>query len=327
MTKENIKLARSARRRRKLSGVGRFAVTSVSTVFLLGVSLLFIMPIVLTLTNSFMAQSEIAASYGKIFTSVTTAGTYVSDKVNLKLIPDLVSFSQYETVLLKTPDYLFKFWNSVILVLPIVLFQTVVALVASYGFARFETKARSLLFFIYIILMLMPYQVTLVPNYIVSEQLGILNTRGDSAGHLLSLRCLYSDEIHAPHPFFRHRGGQAGRRGRVADLYENLRAHVQGHRYLRGDPGVHRLLEYGGTAAGPDGEGSGGSASAVRVPLRNQYRRRGTGLRCGVHLHDYSPPDLPLLRGLSGGGSLLLRRSEGISLPTTYDIIRKETEI
>ena len=177
MTKENIKLARSARRRRKLSGVGRFAVTSVSTVFLLGVSLLFIMPIVLTLTNSFMAQSEIAASYGKIFTSVTTAGTYVSDKVNLKLIPDLVSFSQYETVLLKTPDYLFKFWNSVILVLPIVLFQTVVALVASYGFARFETKARSLLFFIYIILMLMPYQVTLVPNYIVSEQLGILNTR------------------------------------------------------------------------------------------------------------------------------------------------------
>lgn len=135
------------------------------------------MPIVLTLTNSFMAQSEIAASYGKIFTSVTTAGTYVSDKVNLKLIPDLVSFSQYETVLLKTPDYLFKFWNSVILVLPIVLFQTVVALVASYGFARFETKARSLLFFVYIILMLMPYQVTLVPNYIVSEQLGILNTR------------------------------------------------------------------------------------------------------------------------------------------------------
>jgi len=177
VTKENIKLARSARRRRKLSGVGRFAVTSVSTVFLLGVSLLFIMPIVLTLTNSFMAQSEIAASYGKIFTSVTTAGTYVSDKVNLKLIPDLVSFSQYSTVLLKTPDYLFKFWNSVILVVPIVLFQTVVALVASYGFARFETKARSLLFFVYIILMLMPYQVTLVPNYIVSEQLGILNTR------------------------------------------------------------------------------------------------------------------------------------------------------
>ena len=177
MTKENVKLARSARRRRKLSGAGRFAVTSVSTIFLLGVSLLFIMPIVLTLTNSFMAQSEIAASYGKIFTSVTTAGTYVSDKVNLKLIPDLVSFSQYSTVLLKTPDYLFKFWNSVILVVPIVLFQTVVALVASYGFARFETKARSLLFFVYIILMLMPYQVTLVPNYIVSEQLGILNTR------------------------------------------------------------------------------------------------------------------------------------------------------
>ena len=177
MTSNTAKAARTARFKRKLSGVGRFAVISVSTLFLLGISLLFIMPIVLTLTNSFMAQSEIAASYGKIFTSVTTAGTYVSEKVNLKLIPDLVSFTQYNTVLLKTPDYLFKFWNSVILVGPIVLFQTLVALVASYGFARFTTKARSILFFAYIILMLMPYQVTLVPNYIVDSALGILNTR------------------------------------------------------------------------------------------------------------------------------------------------------
>ena len=177
MTTQTMKQARAARHRKKLQGAGRTAVTAVATVFLLTVSLVFITPIVLTLTNSFMAGSEIAANYGRIFTSVTTAGTYVADKVNLKLLPDMVSFSQYETVLLKTPDYLFKFWNSVILVVPIVVFQTVVALIASYGFARFDTKARSLIFFVYIILMLMPYQVTLVPNYFVSEWLGILNTR------------------------------------------------------------------------------------------------------------------------------------------------------
>ena len=34
-----------------------------------------------------------------------------------------------------------------------------------------------MIFFAYIILMLMPYQVTLVPNYLVSEYLGILGTR------------------------------------------------------------------------------------------------------------------------------------------------------
>ena len=34
-----------------------------------------------------------------------------------------------------------------------------------------------MIFFSYVILMLMPYQVTLVPNYLVSDRLGILNTR------------------------------------------------------------------------------------------------------------------------------------------------------
>ena len=148
-----------------------------AAVFLGLMSVIFILPIVLTITNSFMSQSEIASNYGKIFTSVTSAGTYVADRVNLKLIPDLVSFSQYGTVLLRSPDYLFKFWNSVVLVVPITVLQTAVALLAAYGFARFQTRARNFLFFVYIVIMLMPYQVTLVPNFLVAEFLGILDTR------------------------------------------------------------------------------------------------------------------------------------------------------
>jgi multiple sugar transport system permease protein len=97
--------------------------------------------------------------------------------VNLKFIPDKVTFSQYITTLLKSPDYLFKFWNSVILVIPIVLMQVGVASIAAYGFARWRGKVRALIFFFYIILMLMPYQVTLVPNYLVSDWLGLLGSR------------------------------------------------------------------------------------------------------------------------------------------------------
>ena len=76
----------------------------------------------------------------------------------------MVSFSQYITVLFKSPEYLFKFWNSVILVVPIVVFQLAVASGAAYGFTRFRGKLKEVIFFVYIILMLMPYQVTLVPN-------------------------------------------------------------------------------------------------------------------------------------------------------------------
>lgn len=141
-------------------------------------AVLFLMPIILTITNSFMSASEISSNYGQVFATSDSGGkTYISEKVNLKFIPDMVSFSQYITVLFKSPEYLFKFWNSVILVVPIVVFQLLVASGAAFGFTRFRGKLKEIIFFIYIILMLMPYQVTLVPNYLVSEWLNILDTK------------------------------------------------------------------------------------------------------------------------------------------------------
>ena len=147
------------------------------TIFAAVAAVIFLLPTVLTITNSFMSQTEINANYGVVFNSVTDSKTFISKTVNLKFIPDIVSFSQYFSVLFKTPDYLLKFWNSAILTVPIVIFQTVVALFASYGFSRLTGKLKEIIFFVYIILMLMPYQVTLVPNYLVSEKLGILGTR------------------------------------------------------------------------------------------------------------------------------------------------------
>ena len=61
--------------------------------------------------------------------------------------------------------------------MPIVAGQVIVAAGASYCFARNRSKVANAIFFVYVILMLMPYQVTLVPNYLVSEWLHILNTR------------------------------------------------------------------------------------------------------------------------------------------------------
>jgi len=138
-------------------------------------AVMFLLPTVLTITNSFMTESEINSNYGMIFS--TTTGGYVSETVNLKFIPDKVTFSQYVDGLIKSPEYLLKFWNSVIFVVPIVIFQVAIASVAAYSFTRWRGKIRSGVFFFYVILMLMPYQVTLVPNYLVSDWLGILNTR------------------------------------------------------------------------------------------------------------------------------------------------------
>lgn len=138
---------------------------------------IFVMPIVFTICNSFMGSTEISANYGMIFaTTDTGAKKFIADTVNLKFIPDKVSFSQYISVLFKSPDYLLKFWNSVIYVVPIVIFQIIVACLAAFGFSRYKGRVREIIFFTYIILMLMPYQVTLVPNFMVNKWLHLLDT-------------------------------------------------------------------------------------------------------------------------------------------------------
>jgi len=135
----------------------------------------FLLPTVLTISNSFMSQAEISANYGVIFGSAAE-GAYMAERVNLKLIPDVVTFQQYNTVLIQSPDYLLKFWNSVLLVVPIVLVQVAIASLAAYSFTRFRSRRKEALFFTYIILMLMPFQVTLVPNFLVARWLNIYDT-------------------------------------------------------------------------------------------------------------------------------------------------------
>ncbi len=154
---------------------------SIRTIIAAVFAVMFLMPTILTMANSFMSANEIKANYGAILDNASESKegkkTYVAKTVNLKFIPDMVSFSQYITVLFKSPDYLLKFWNSVILVGPIVVFQLLIAALAAYSFTRHRGRIKEMIFFVYIILMLMPYQVTLVPNFLVSNWLGILNTR------------------------------------------------------------------------------------------------------------------------------------------------------
>lgn len=172
-----MKREKRAGRSRKIKNLWAKVRIGIATIIAAFFAILFLMPIILTITNSFMSATEISANYGSVFATNSTGGkVFISEKVNLKFIPDMVSFSQYASVLFKSPEYLLKFWNSVILVGPIVVFQLFVATLASFGFARYRGRFREIIFFLYIILMLMPYQVTLVPNYMVANWFGILDT-------------------------------------------------------------------------------------------------------------------------------------------------------
>ena len=137
--------------------------------------IIFLFPLVLTVTNSFMSETEIASNYHMVDSKNTYTYDSASKYALMKLIPDVVVLEQYFNVLIKKSQFLFMFWNSVIIVLPIVVGQTIVSSLAAYAFAKFKFKGRNQLFFIYLTVMLMPFQVTLVPNYLVANMLGLVN--------------------------------------------------------------------------------------------------------------------------------------------------------
>lgn len=87
-----------------------------------------------------------------------------------------VTFSYYYDVFLGSPQYLLRFWKSMGICLCIVAGQLVVSVLAGYGFAKCEFKGRDTILFVLMILMVLPLQVTLAPNYIMLDKLGLLDT-------------------------------------------------------------------------------------------------------------------------------------------------------
>ncbi len=140
------------------------------------IAVLLLIPIVITFTNSLMTEKEIEINYGPIGQMNEVIEGREDPFVNLKLLPDQVSLDQYAKVLLDNPKYLTMFWNSVFMVVPIIAGQTLVAALAAYAFSKLKFRGRDPLFLIYVLTMLMPFQVTLVPNYIMADKLGILNS-------------------------------------------------------------------------------------------------------------------------------------------------------
>lgn len=138
-----------------------------------------VFPIVFLLANSFMSGEEIVSRYSaEILTegASANAGDFASHNIHFVrfgLLPEQFSLEQYENLLFHSPGYLRMFWNSVLLVVPVLLGQCVLAPLAAYGLENIRWKYKEALFFMYIIVMLMPTQILLVPNFIVAGWLGI----------------------------------------------------------------------------------------------------------------------------------------------------------
>jgi len=93
------------------------------------------------------------------------------------ILPRVFSFQSWKEILYNTPEYLLRFWNSVWIALPVVVGSVAVSVLTGYGLAFLRFRGKKILILGLILLMLLPYQVTLTPNFLVLDWLGLLNSR------------------------------------------------------------------------------------------------------------------------------------------------------
>lgn len=90
---------------------------------------------------------------------------------------DGFSLRQFESVLLYDWRFYVWFWNSLGYTVAILAIHIPVSVLAAYGFSQFDFPGKRFLFFLYILLMLLPFQATVLPQYLILNRFGMLDTR------------------------------------------------------------------------------------------------------------------------------------------------------
>ena len=140
----------------------RLVKKSCAYAFIIAMAAVFVLPILATILSSFMSPKELSAMY--------TAGE------TPHLIPRNFTLEGYKELFFSDGSYLRMFWNSMLLAVAAALGSGIVGLVVGYLLSKIDFCGRGALKLIYIIVMMMPFQVTILPNYIVLRNAGLLDT-------------------------------------------------------------------------------------------------------------------------------------------------------
>ena len=136
--------------------------------FLMGAfALIMLLPIWIAVTGAFSSQWELTENLRPVLGN----GQGLAKWTLLPQSPTLKSLVQ---VLLDSPEFFTMFWNSVTITAGILLGQFAIAVPAAWGLAKLHLPRK--LGNLYMVLMLLPFQVLMYPEYLVLKSLGLLNT-------------------------------------------------------------------------------------------------------------------------------------------------------
>lgn len=137
--------------------------------FVIAAALLAVSPLVFLAVGSLTGNAELKEALGPVFYDVPGMAQW-------KLLPLYPTLRAYIELLLDSPKFFVMFWNSVRLTAAVIGGQLLVGIPAAWGFAKYEFPFKRTLFALYTILMLLPFQVTMLSEYLVLDKLSLLNT-------------------------------------------------------------------------------------------------------------------------------------------------------
>ena len=125
-------------------------------------------PVFFLVSGSFMGKDELGDCLGAV----------VSGKegyADFPLLPGFPTLSHYVEVFLDSPEFFVMFWNSIKITFGVLAGQLAVGTGAAWGFAKYEFPWKRGFFLIYMILMLLPFQVLMLSDYLILDRLALID--------------------------------------------------------------------------------------------------------------------------------------------------------
>lgn len=143
--------------------------TALKKILLFPFVLLVWFPLWFLLMGTLTGSEELAATIGPALSG--------SGQAAWTLLPSYPTLEPAVKLLLDTPEYFTTYWNTCLQTFPQLAGQLVVgAPAAAWALSRLKFRGRGAVRGLYLILMLLPFQVTMVPAYLTINHLGLMDT-------------------------------------------------------------------------------------------------------------------------------------------------------
>ena len=125
-------------------------------------------PVLFLLVGTFMGNYE-------IYTCIAPALGKGDGLAIWHLLPQYPTLQNVVELLFDSPEYFQMFWNSIFYTGAILAGQMLFGMPAAWGLARYSFRGRKTVYRLFILVMMMPFQVTMLSQYLVLNRLGMLD--------------------------------------------------------------------------------------------------------------------------------------------------------